>query len=64
MATIDIDFPTFLLSEVVPQRDKLNYVFRRGQANEFSNPIGSLRGPDFPISAQGRSFQNRFLLQC
>ena len=30
-----------------------SYFFPRGYGNEFCNPIGSLRGPDFPISAQG-----------
>ena len=27
--------------------------FQRGDGNEFSNLIGSLRGPDFPVSAHG-----------
>ena len=29
------------------------YFFPRGHGNEFSNLIGCLRGPDFPISAHG-----------
>ena len=37
-------------------RDTLNnpfYFFPRGHGNEFINLIGSLGGPDFPISARG-----------
>ena len=36
--------------------------FLRGHGNEFRNMIGSLRGRDFPISAQG--YGNAYVSFC
>ena len=57
--------PSFRRVQTKVQKDKNKYFFPRGHGNEFSNLIGSLRGPDFPISAHGHGKRLReFLSFC
>ena len=41
---------------------KIIIIFLWGYGNEFSNPIGTLRGPDFPISVLG--YGNAYVSFC